>query len=107
MKNKSLASDILEGLEEALAHVKGKKVPGLTVKNIEVKPVKEIKPTGIKNVRKSLHMSQQIFAEVLGVSKKTIEAWEGGSRKPTGSALRLIELLKNDSKLATSLIKIA
>jgi putative transcriptional regulator len=107
MKKKSLADDILEGLEQALAYTQGKNVPGLTVKNIKIKPVKEIKPAGIKKVRKSLHMSQQIFAEILGVSKKTIEAWENGSRKPTGSALRLIEILKNDSKVANNFIKIA
>ena len=38
-------------------------------------------------------MTQSVFANYLGVSKKTVEAWELGRTHPTGPANRLIEML--------------
>ena len=35
-------------------------------------------------------LSQQKFADVLGVSRRTLEAWEQGRRKPTGAARSLL-----------------
>jgi putative transcriptional regulator len=32
----------------------------------------------------------------LGVSLKTVEAWESGKNVPSGPALRMIEMLKDD-----------
>ncbi len=34
-----------------------------------------------------------LFAQYLGVSPKTVEAWEAGKNKPSGSSSRLLELL--------------
>ena len=40
-------------------------------------------------------MSQRLFASYLGVSVKTVEAWENGTNHPSGSAKRLISLLED------------
>jgi putative transcriptional regulator len=32
----------------------------------------------------------------MGVSKKTVEAWEGGRTHPTGTAFRLLDILASD-----------
>lgn len=53
----------------------------------------------ICDIRIGLNMTQNVFAALLGVSKKTVEAWEGGISKPNGSASRLIGLLKKDPEL--------
>ena len=54
----------------------------------------------IREVRLQAKMTQSIFAFVLGVSKKTVEAWEGGRSKPTGSALRLLGLIADNPNFA-------
>ena len=38
-------------------------------------------------------MTQSVFAAYMGVSKKTVEAWEGGRTHPTGPACRLLHIL--------------
>jgi putative transcriptional regulator len=44
-------------------------------------------------------MSQRLFAEALGVSTKTVEAWEAGTNTPSGVANRMLELLVRDSAI--------
>ncbi len=45
-------------------------------------------------------MTQWMFADFIGVSIKTVEAWECGTRKPTGSAKDkvAIKLMKKKQK---------
>ena len=38
-------------------------------------------------------MTQSVFADYLGVSQKTVEAWECGRTHPTGPANRLMGVL--------------
>lgn len=38
-------------------------------------------------------LTQKTFAQTIGVSVKTIEAWEKGTNSPNGSASRLLELM--------------
>ena len=42
-------------------------------------------------------MPQSVFAKYMGVSKKTVEAWECGRTHPTGSAFRLMEILNSSA----------
>jgi len=37
-----------------------------------------------------------VFAYYMGVSQKTVEAWESGRTHPTGPVFRLLYLLDND-----------
>ena len=41
-------------------------------------------------------MTQAVFANYMGVSSKTVEAWEKGTNHPTGSACRLLDILSSD-----------
>ena len=45
----------------------------------------------IKRVRASLKLTQIEFADRLGVSQATVSLWETGARRPTGSAIKLLE----------------
>ena len=47
----------------------------------------------IKKIRERLNLTQVEFAERLGVCQGTISLWERGERHPTGSAVRLMQLL--------------
>lgn len=48
----------------------------------------------IKRLRNSLHLSSSVFAQMLAVSTKTVEAWESGVNEPSGPALRLMNMIR-------------
>lgn len=86
--------EILSGLNEALAHAKGEKK--LKTTTVKIHPVQEMTAKEISKLREKLAFSQGVFAEFLGVSKKTVEAWEYGKSHPNGAALRLLNLIDSD-----------
>lgn len=49
-------------------------------------------------------MTQRAFAEVLGVSCRTVEAWESGKSTPTPTARKLIYLIQQDNSLVQKLV---
>ncbi len=87
----SLFEDLKEGLQEAIDFEKGNGEAKTTTYIIE--PVRSYSNVEIKAVRNKAGMTQAVFANYLGVSKKTVEAWELGRTHPTGPANRLIEML--------------
>lgn len=48
--------------------------------------------SNVAQIRKSLNVSQSVFAQMLGVSRYTVLKWENGSRKPDGASARLLEI---------------
>lgn len=44
-------------------------------------------------------MSQSSFAGYLGVTKKTVEAWEAGTNHPSGAASRILSMMEMDREL--------
>ena len=93
----SVYDGIMQGLNEALEHAQGKHQ--LRTATITVEPLKEFDRTEIKNIRSTLGVSQPIFASIMGVSAKTVEAWEGGRNKPDGAARRLLALIQDDPSI--------
>ena len=57
-------------------------------------PVEPLGPEQIKKIRKSSHVSQAIFARLLNTSLSTVQKWEIGQKKPTGTALKLLHLVQ-------------
>lgn len=85
---------VKKGLEEAVVHEEGKKT--LRSKRVNLpKPPRHYSPKEIRKIREILNCSQSIFASVLGVDTKTVQAWETGERSPSSTALRLLELIEN------------
>ena len=84
----SLFDDLKEGLEEAIAYEKG--TGKVNTKTYMILPVTEYSN---KEIRMKAGMTQSVFAAYMGVSKKTVEAWEGGRTHPTGPACRLLHIL--------------
>lgn len=62
-------------------------------------PVKKYKAIEIQRIRKSTGMSQRVFASYLGVSEKTVEAWEMGINQPSGAASRLLNMMEINNKI--------
>ena len=90
-----LYSSIMTGLEEAIAEAQGKGEK-LHRHKVTVEPVKLYTPAEIREIRTSTGMSQRLFAAYLGVSKKTVEAWESGANSPSGPSSRLLSILERD-----------
>ena len=57
-------------------------------------PVHELAPEEIRNLRKRAHVSQAVFAACLNTSLSTIQKWEIGKKRPTGIALKLLNLIE-------------
>lgn len=94
--------DLKTGLEEAIEYERGL---GKGKKSILIiAPVKKYTNTEIKKIRNKAGMTQSVFAEYLGVSKKTVEAWELGRTHPTGPAYRLIDILKQGKEMELDFI---
>lgn len=88
---------IKEGLEEALAYEKGK----ASAQTIARK--RSLPDVDVKAERESLNMTQKAFANVLGVSKRTVEAWETGRSTPSPTAKNLIYLISQKPDLVLML----
>ena len=91
---------IVQGLQEAIAYTQGKKVNGVTVHRLSCEKVCDFSPEEIKETRLAAKMPQWMFAQVIGVSKKSVEAWEGGRSRPDGAARRMIGLLNKNPRFA-------
>lgn len=94
----SVFDSIMTGLNEAIEDVQGKQKK-LSRRVVTVMPVKEYKADDVKRIRNSTDMSQKIFAGYMGVSEKTVEAWESGTNCPSGAASRLLNMMEMDENL--------
>ena len=89
----SVYDGMMKGLSEALEHAEGKRT--LRTEKLYVEPLHTYSAEEIKKIRSDLGMTQVLFADVLGVSAKTVEAWEKGTNHPTGSACCLLDILSS------------
>lgn len=90
-------SGIMDGLQEALAYTKGKAAADTFARKRSLPEVDSAE------LRATLSMTQKAFAEVLGVSHRTVEAWESGKSVPTPTAKKLMYLLQMDPSLVQKL----
>lgn len=94
----NIYESIITGLTEAIEDAKStEKV--LKRNTITIVPIKEYQAADIQKIRKSTGLSQRLFAGYLGVSKKTVEAWEAGTNQPSGAASRLLNMMEMNDHL--------
>jgi putative transcriptional regulator len=58
-------------------------------------PITKLQPDEIKQVREAAKVSQAVFATILNTSVYTVQKWESGAKKPTGTALKLLHMVKD------------
>ncbi|MBQ9604969.1 MAG: transcriptional regulator [Firmicutes bacterium] len=85
---------ITKGLQEAIEYTEGKPTGRTVVLTNAELPT--FSAEEIKEIRHSTHLTQSNFAFVLGVSPRTVEAWEIGVNSPAGSARRILSFIKQD-----------
>lgn len=96
----SIYEGIMKGLGEALEHAEGKRtLRAVRVSSKEIAPLSAYTPETIKEIRSEQEMTQVTFAKFLGVSPKTVEAWEVGRNQPNGPACRILSMLQQDPEL--------
>jgi putative transcriptional regulator len=93
----SVYEGIMQGLTEAIEYERGK----LDVRKnkLTIEPVRVYHGAEIKDIRNSLGMTQTLFADFMGVSPKTVEAWEGEKNVPNGPASRILSMVEKDKNL--------
>ena len=89
----TLFEDLQEGLLQAIDYANGNGSARTVTYKID--PVVEWDKDQIREIRMNDQMTQHVFADYLGVSVKTVEAWECGRTHPTGPACCLLSLLAN------------
>jgi len=96
MKTKEIQfdGDALVASVQAMAdHVRRERKLTLRSRTLVPTPVKQLEPGDVVAIRQKLNVSQAVFASLLNVSKGTAISWEKGRRRPSGAALRLLELV--------------
>ena len=75
---RDIEAEILLGIDDMLANNAAKR----TV----------VTETDVALARRKAQLTQEQFAKLLGVSRRTLESWEQGARRPSGAATSLIRL---------------
>jgi putative transcriptional regulator len=92
---KQMFEELLGSVREAGAILRGsRKASRRTV----------IRSSGIRHIRERTSLSQSEFAQLIGVSVKTLQNWEQDRRRPTGPAAALLSILEHDPALAVKAI---
>jgi putative transcriptional regulator len=90
----SIFDEIKTGIEQAIEYEKGNLKAKKTT--LSIAPIDSFTPSEIKEIRNHTGLTQVLFAKYMGVSVKTVEAWESGRNHPEGAACRLLSLTRND-----------
>lgn len=54
----------------------------------------QMEPARIKRIREKQRVSQPVFARYLNTSESTVEKWESGAKRPSGMALKLLDIVE-------------
>ncbi len=98
MGENNFYESIMAGLNEAIEDARSEK-PFLKRTKVTVEPVKKYEADEVKRIRNTIGMSQKTFASYLGVSDKTVEAWEAGTNHPSGAASRILRMMEIDKEI--------
>ena len=97
---KSVYESIMAGLAEAVEDAKASEKK-LKRSVVTIVPVKEYSAKEVREIRHSTGFSQKLFASYMGVSDKTVEAWEAGINHPSGAASCILSMMEMNSDLIT------
>jgi len=87
--------ELLGSVREAGAILRGRQKPSRRV---------VIQSSGVRFIRERTRLSQSEFAQLIGVSVKTLQNWEQERRRPTGPAAALLSIIEFDPALAVKAI---
>jgi DNA-binding transcriptional regulator YiaG len=88
---------IIEGLSEARDYYLHKKTDKVRVSKVEKAELIALRPYSskeVKEIRTRYNMTQEYFAEVMGVTVDTVRKWEQKGRIKSGLAIRMLQLIE-------------
>ncbi len=59
----------------------------------------KVQVSEVTRARNNVQMSQLAFADLIGVSVRTVQAWEQGKRNPSGAAKTLIRVAEKHPEI--------
>ncbi|MEO8591733.1 MAG: NadS family protein [Candidatus Solibacter sp.] len=92
---KAMFEELLSSVREGGAILRGEKRPSRRV---------VMGSSTVRAIRERTSLSQSEFADLIGVSVKTLQNWEQDRRRPTGPAMALLTIIKHDPALAIKVI---
>lgn len=96
-QNTDFFSELMSSLDEAHAFASG------SAKKETVIRKRNLPDIDVASERKTLNLTQKAFASILGVSPRTVEAWESGKSNPSPTAKNLLYLISKDHSLVSVL----
>ena len=88
MTERNIAAEVLDGLREIGEYRTGRRT--LRTVHVEPRPLPELTPDAIRDIRDRLDVSRAVFAHMIRVPVRTVEGWEQGKCRPPGSAVALM-----------------
>jgi len=92
MIKRKLFDELKSAIDDASQYGQGKIT--LRTYKVDKKPLADITPDMIRDIRNKIHLSRAVFAYRLRVSPRTVENWEQGRAKPSKQAAALILMVK-------------
>ena len=92
---KQMFEELLGSVREAGTVLRGEKKPSRRI---------VIGASGVRAIRERTDLSQAQFANLIGVSVKTLQNWEQDRRRPTGPAAALLSIIAREPRLAVKAI---
>lgn len=89
MNERDIGLEILGGIREIKAFKRGE---------VQLKTRVLAEPSPARNIREKLGLSQFAFANMMGVSVRTLQDWEQGRRNPRGPAKSLLRIAEQHPK---------
>ena len=68
----------------------------LTARDINIPAPKKYTGKKVQRIRKKLHCSQKVFADIVGVTSDTISKWERDVRSPDKIACRFLKVIEKE-----------
>jgi putative transcriptional regulator len=92
--------EALKSLDEAIEYERGDSSKGREVVRVlkPVAPLREYTGEDIRRIREAHKYTQSYFGELLGVSMKSVQAWEYNHSKPNGAARRIISIVEKGER---------
>lgn len=93
-----VAEEIMAGMRELERMMAQGKRPEqvFTVRTVEIPEPRVYRAGQVRELRRSLRVSQAVFAHLLGVSVILVKSWERGVREPSMMARRLMDTINAD-----------
>lgn len=86
---------LVQSVKEGGEILKGKREPA---------SIYQISSIDVKTLRQELDLSRTKFAAALSVSERTVESWEQGKRRPSGSDRKLMGIMRRHPELLSELL---